>query len=154
MDEKGKEVVPSETYELVSKGVSILNLTIVSGESTVDTAKRLVVPNFNYSSNIKSAFSNTYWWGVAITMTESEAKDFAYSLEQIKDGFATEAAVAGIIGGIIGGPAAWAASAAGAIVALGAGLISRSITHYNNSKGVTLNLHWLPITYYEVTKNQ
>lgn len=76
-----------------------------------------------------------------------------YALKQVSAGFATEATLAGLLINLVGGPQIRAATAAGALVSLGAFLVANSLEHHNNSKGVTLNLHWLLVPYYEVTKN-
>lgn len=158
LDEAGKEVVSPELYDFTASGISMINSSIQAGSVKVDAINKRIVPvavDNNAGERINpSAFGNVYWWGVAFTMSEAEAKSFAYSLEQVKDTFAAVAIVSAAIGGIMGvNPAPWAASAAAAIVALGAGLVSRSLTYYNNPNGVTLNIHWLPVNYYEVTKN-
>ncbi|MGG0812965.1 hypothetical protein ABE142_09825 [Paenibacillus alvei] len=156
IDPRAREKVHPESYALVENGVKILNESLISKATIIQGNHVVVNPNAtdnNFSFSARSAFSNTYWWGVAITMNEQDTKLFAHSLKQVKEGFTAESIVAGIIAAIVSGPAAWAASAAGAIVAAGAGLVANSLEAYNNSNGVTLNIHWLPLPYYEVTVN-
>ncbi|WP_270164865.1 hypothetical protein [Paenibacillus sp. SYP-B4298] len=160
LDEAGKNLVSSETYALVESGIEVLNSSIAIGASLIDLDKKIVVPNGNFIPPTQSgelisarATFGTYWWGVALTMNESETKNLIYSLRQVAAGFATEATLAGLLINLVGGPQIWAATAAGALVSLGALLVSNSLEQYNNSKGVTLNVHWLLVPYYEVTKN-
>ncbi|GAC42707.1 hypothetical protein [Paenibacillus popilliae] len=86
-------------------------------------------------------------------MNQRDTELFAYQMNQFKAGFATEAAIAGVIGGIVSGPAAWSAAAAGALVSLGYSLVANSLEALNNPNGTTLNVHWLPVLHYEVTEN-
>lgn len=155
IDPKAREKVSHESYILIENGINILNESLKSNTTIIQN--NLVVANPNATDNnvvqLRSAFANTYWWGVAITMNQRDTELFAYQMKQFKEGFATEAAIAGIIGGIIGGPAAWSATAAGAIMALGYSLVANSLEAHNNPNGVTLNVHWLPLPYYEVTEN-
>ncbi|MBJ6361068.1 hypothetical protein ACFOQM_07120 [Paenibacillus sp. GCM10012307] len=160
LDAAGKDVVSAETYALVESGIEVLNSSIAIGASVIDLDNKIVVPNGNFTPPTQSgdlisprASFGTYWWGVALTMSQSETKDLIYSLRQVAAGFATEATLAALLINLVGGPQIWAATAAGALVSLGALLVSNSLEHHNNSKGVTLNIHWLLVPYYEVTKN-
>ncbi|BFH17071.1 hypothetical protein WJ0W_006340 [Paenibacillus melissococcoides] len=155
IDPKAREKVSNYSYILIENGINILNESLKSNKTIIQNNLVIANPNAtdNNSVQLRSAFANTYWWGVAITMNQRDTELFAYQMKQFKEGFATEAAIAGVIGGIIGGPAAWSASAAGAIMALGYSLVANSLEAHNNPNGVTLNIHWLPLPYYEVTEN-
>ncbi|WP_025845028.1 hypothetical protein [Paenibacillus ehimensis] len=159
LDDAGKKVVSTELFNHVARGVESINVAVQVGTVVLDAKNQRVVPTASTSVGTQSivspdAFSNTYWWGVAMTMNEDETKSLAYSLQQVKEGFTAVAVVAAAIGGIMGlNPAPWAAAAAAAIVACGAAWVSNGLTFHNNSKGVTLNIHWLPGPYYEITKN-
>ncbi|UUZ79321.1 hypothetical protein LJK88_29640 [Paenibacillus sp. P26] len=162
LDEAGRNVVSAELFNTTANGVSIINTAIKEGSVVLDTVNKRVVPkqvtvqqpSLKTPSMSPNAYSNTYWWGVAITMTEDETKTLAYSLQQVKETYTAATVVAGAIGGIMGpNPIPWAAAAASAIVACGAAVVSNSLTFYNNPNGVTLNIHWLPAPYYTVNKN-
>ncbi|WP_154666019.1 hypothetical protein [Paenibacillus pinihumi] len=78
LDEAGKDLVSSETYALVESGIESLNSSIQAGASVIDLDKRIVVPDSNFTpptptSGILTPMASfgTYWWGVALTMSES-----------------------------------------------------------------------------------
>ncbi|MFF2910345.1 hypothetical protein [Paenibacillus sp. NPDC057934] len=156
IDPAGKEIVSNETYQIVEHGISILNESLITGSTTISNG--LVVAKSSSPAggiSIMSGFSNTYWWGVALTMNKSDASYFAYSLKQIAKGYAAEAAVATLLSAIFPNPATFSAAAAGAIVTAGCEMVGSSVEFHNGntSNGVTLNVHWLPLPYYEVTMN-
>ncbi|MDK8193948.1 hypothetical protein QP794_28090 [Paenibacillus sp. UMB7766-LJ446] len=137
IDPAAQGIVEQDVYNHFATGVQNLNAAV---NSEVSTSNGQVVTPFT--------FANSYWWGVAITFNNQETNDMIYALQQTAQVAVLLAAIAGFIpGGQIG-----------AVVALieGAGfsMIANSMSHNNAGKGVTLNLHWLPITYYEVTTNK
>jgi len=157
IDDDGRALVSQETFKMVQDGIDILNTSILAGNSVIDMEARSVVPVTNSSLNsgmiTPYASAGTYWWGVALTMNEQEASDLIYTLRQISLGFVAEAGLAVMFATIVGGPVTWSAAAAGTLVTLGTTLVANSLEHHNNKKGVTLNIHWLLVPYYEVTKN-
>ncbi|WP_419890094.1 hypothetical protein [Paenibacillus xylanexedens] len=132
-----QEVVEQDVYNHFATGVQNLNAAI---NSQVSASGNQVVTPF--------VFSNSYWWGVAITFNNQETKDMIFSLQQTSSVGAMLAAIAVFIpGGQLGAVVA-------AIEAAGANMIANSMSHNNAGRGVTLNLHWLPFVYYEVTTNK
>lgn len=159
IDNAAKDIVSQEVYDYVLNGVNIVNEGIDSGRVVLDPTTKQLVPVSSTSANIQdrslispSGFSNTYAWGYAVTMNQSETKELAHVLDQIADGFMTVATASGLIAGMTGAAPALAAAVAALIVSAGARAVSKSLTNRNNPKGVTLNLHWAPV-YYEVTTN-
>lgn len=158
IDEAGKDAVSKEAYDYIASGVEIINESLKSGQTKLDLANYTIIPTgkipIQTENVIKpNASSNSYWWGVAVTMSQSETKQLSYSLKQQSKGFLTVSGLAAAIGSIMPSPAPWAASAAAALVSLGTDLIASSLDHYNGSRGTTLNIHWLPAPYYTVNSN-
>ncbi|MFE5318088.1 hypothetical protein ACFQ88_05170 [Paenibacillus sp. NPDC056579] len=151
IDPAGKDVVSAESYAIVENGIGILNSSLSQGTSIIEN--NLVVANPNVIIAAKG-FSNTYWWGVALTMNKADTEYLAYNLSQLSTGYAAEAAVATLLTAMFPNPATFAAAAAGAIVSGGCKLVSDSLRYWNTGAyGTTLNVHWLPVPYYEVTQN-
>lgn len=168
LDPKGKDVVSSDVFSTIEKGIHILNQSILDGSSIIDSTTNLVVPSGKEPlansglSNLNSlktdiispmAFYNSYWWGVAITMNNSEARRLAYSMSNLSYAYAGEAGIAAIIASFFSGPPAWAATAAGVIMSAGEGILSNMVNQNNGPNGVTINIHWLLAPYIEVTQN-
>ncbi|MGG4203985.1 hypothetical protein ABEW60_06525 [Paenibacillus jamilae] len=159
IDEAGKDVVSKEAYEYIASGVQIINESLKSGQTKLDVENQTIVPSGQAPIQTQNeitpnASSNTYWWGVAITMSQSETKQLSYVLKQQSKGYLTVSGLAAAIGGIMGpNPIPWGASAAAALVSLGTDLVASSLDNYNGSRGTTLNLHWLPAAYYTVNSN-
>ncbi|MEC0184598.1 hypothetical protein P4H61_24280 [Paenibacillus peoriae] len=135
LDPAAQEVVDKEVYDHFATGVQNLNSAT---NSQLSTSGSQISPY---------VYSNPYWWGVAITFDDAETKRMIYSLQQTAAVGALLAAIAAYI------PYAQL----GAIVALlestGAMMIANSMSYRNAGRGVTLNLHWAPAVYYEVTPN-
>ncbi|MBB6024823.1 hypothetical protein HNR77_005969 [Paenibacillus sp. JGP012] len=137
IDPAAQEVVEQDVYNHFAQGVQNLNTAL---NNQVSSHGSQVVTPF--------VFSNSYWWGVAITFNNQETKDMIYSLQQTANVGAILAAIAVFIpGGQLGAVVA-------AIESAGANMIANSMSHNNAGRGVTLNLHWLPFVYYEVTTNK
>ncbi|MCW3796097.1 hypothetical protein OM416_31390 [Paenibacillus sp. LS1] len=137
IDPAAQEIVEQEVYNHFATGVQKLNAAL---NSQVSASGSQVVTPFT--------FSNSYWWGVAITFNNQETNNMIYSLQQTAQVAVLLAAIAGFIpGGQIG-------AAVALIEGAGFSMIANSMSHNNAGKGVTLNLHWLPFTYYEVTTNK
>jgi hypothetical protein len=94
-----------------------------------------------------NSYSNSYWWGVAITYSDTETKQMIFALLQTAAVGALIASIAAFV------PAAQVGAIVAAIEAAGALMIANSMSYHNQGNGVTLNLHWLPFVYYEVTPN-
>lgn len=143
LDPAAKNVAEPKIYEHFKTGVDQLNIAINEGFLIVENGQIRANAN-QFSTN---AFSNTYWWGVAITFDDAETKVHAQALRQ-----------SGAVGGLLGGiaafiPAGWLAAITGLLYNAGATMIANDFEYKNNGRGVTLNLHWLPVPYYEVTTN-
>ncbi|WP_458124739.1 hypothetical protein [Paenibacillus sp. Z3-2] len=157
LDPKGKEIVSADTYQIVIEGIEVLNNSLKSGSTTIQDG--LVVAKQNTSSfasiQKSGAFANQYWWGVALTFNKTDATLFAQQLKNFATGFGAEAAIAGLITALFPNPGTFAAAAAGAIMYAGYTMVAESIITSNSvtNNGITLNLHWIPVTYYEVTRN-
>ncbi|MFB5678846.1 hypothetical protein [Paenibacillus terreus] len=152
IDEAGKDVVSKEAYDYIASGVEIINEALKSGLIELDVENQTIVPS---GQNVirPNAYSNTYWWGVAITMSQSETKQLSYLLKQQSKGYLTASGLAAGIGALFPNPVPFAASAAAALISLGTDLVASSLDNYNGSRGTTLNLHWLPAPYYTVNSN-
>ncbi|WP_374015993.1 hypothetical protein ABU162_16680 [Paenibacillus thiaminolyticus] len=143
LDPAAKNSVEPKIYEHFKNGVDQLNIAINEGFIIVENGQIRANAN-QFTTN---AFSNTYWWGVAITFDDSETKVHAHAMRQ-------SGAVAGLLGGIAAFiPAGWLAALSGLLYNAGANMVANDFDAKNNGKGVTLNLHWLPVPYYEVTTN-
>ncbi|WP_240479698.1 hypothetical protein [Paenibacillus wynnii] len=137
IDSAAKDVVALDIYNQYLKGVEALNNLSVNG-SVATTSK---------GEMSTLVFSNSYWWGVAITFNNTETKNMVYSLQQT-------ASVATLLAGIAAFiPVAWLGSVVALIEATGATMIANSMSYHNEGKGVTLNIHWLPVPYFESTTN-
>lgn len=151
--EEGKTKVSSEVYRVIERGVNTINAEIQSGALIVNgntatlgrIAPMIEAPGpGEFTTN---AFSNAYWWGVAITFNDQETKNQIYTLTQTGVIWGLVATVAGVSG-------AHAATIAAALVSAGAFMIANSMSAHNMGKGVTLNIHWLPAPYFESTTNR
>ncbi|MCM3338026.1 hypothetical protein M3650_05085 [Paenibacillus sp. MER TA 81-3] len=91
--------------------------------------------------------SNAYWWGVAITFSDSETKVHAHAMRQSGNTAALLAAITAFI------PGGWLASVTGAFWGRAGNSIANDFDYKNRGNGITLNIHWLPVIYYEVTTN-
>lgn len=148
--EGAKDVVSEENYNLFLTGLNRLNALISDG--TIEVANGTIQQGPNSPSTTTPpvstyVFSNPYWWGYAITFNNAETINQANILEDYGDTVALLAAVLAVI------PATSAEGAAAALVGVSATAIAKSFRSHNKGKGVTLNLHWLPAPYYEVTTN-
>lgn len=142
IDPAAKNVVGADIYEHYKKGIDSLNAEVRQGTIVIQNGQ-VSVPE-RYSTN---AFSNAYWWGVAITFSDSETKTHALAMRQSGN---TTAFLAGIAAFIPGG---WLATVTGLFWGYAGNVIANDFDYYNHGRGVTLNIHWLPIVYYEVTTN-
>ncbi|WP_018884032.1 hypothetical protein [Paenibacillus massiliensis] len=136
LDPDAQKVVDQEVYNHFANGVQTLNSAISNQVSA--GADQVISP---------MVYSNPYWWGVAVTFDDAETKRMVYSLQQTATVGALLAAVAAFI------PYAQYGALVAAIEAAGATMIANSMSYRNNGRGVTLNLHWAPAVYYEVTSN-
>lgn len=143
IDPAAKNVVEPKIYEHFKIGVEKLNNAIHDGSIIVENGQ-VRVPTSEFSTNWSS---NAYWWGVAFTFSDSETKTHIYAMRQA-------GSVAGLLGGIAAFiPTGWLAAVTGLLINAGSSMISNDFERKNNGRGVTLNLHWLPVPYYEVTTN-
>ncbi|MFC5446875.1 hypothetical protein [Paenibacillus aestuarii] len=85
--------------------------------------------------------------GSGDNFTQAETLAHIQALQQTEAVAGLVAAVAGLI------PGGQVASATSLIVAAGANLLAISMSNNNKGRGITLNLHWLPVTYFESTAN-
>ncbi|GMX62718.1 hypothetical protein Elgi_25250 [Paenibacillus elgii] len=150
IDPAAQEVVDAQTYSLFELGVSRLNTELIKNPQLLENAANNsnVVRQFSPTGDIgTNAYSNSYWWGVAVTFDDGETKHQIYTLQQTGTVAALLAALLAFI------PAAQAGAITAAIISAGALMIANSMSYWNQGRGVTLNLHWLPFVYYEVTSN-
>lgn len=137
LDPAAKEVVGDEVYNQFVIGVNNLNAAI-NGEVTSNSGQ-IVTPN---------AFSNSYWWGVAITFDNAETKRFAESLQTTSSVGSFLAAIAIFI------PVARVGALVAELESIGANYLANQFFSKNAGKGVTLNIHWAPVPLYTtVTTN-
>lgn len=85
--------------------------------------------------------------GGAITFSDSETKVHALAMRQSVNTAALLAAVTAFI------PGGWLVSVTGAFWGWAGNKIANDFDYHNRGNGVTLNIHWLPFIYYEVTTN-
>jgi hypothetical protein len=138
IDSAAEKVVAPDIYNHYLKGVEALNGLSLSGTAPTTPVSPIITP---------FVFSNSYWWGVAITFNDAETKSMVYSLQQT-------ATVATLLAGISAFiPVAWLGSVVALIEGTGATMIANSMSYHNAGKGVTLNIHWLPVPYFESTTN-
>ncbi|EJW17797.1 hypothetical protein M5X00_27210 [Paenibacillus alvei] len=142
IDPAAKNVVGADIYEHYKKGIDSLNAEVRQGTIVIQNGQ--VSVSERYSTN---AFSNTYWWGVAITFSDSETKAHALAMRQSGNTTSFLAAIAAFI------PGGWLAAVTGAAWGWAANSIANDFDYYNRGNGATLNIHWLPVIYYEVTSN-
>ncbi|MDR9855252.1 hypothetical protein RJP21_16675 [Paenibacillus sp. VCA1] len=154
IDPAAQNIVDQDVYEHFATGVQNLNVALNGDVSKSGSSLNLnAVLNSEVSGSNSSVitpyvFSNTYWWGVAITFDNEETIRMVYSLNQTAQVAVILAAIAAFI------PSGQLGAVVAAIEGAGATMIANSMSYHNNGKGVTLNIHWLPITYFEVTTNQ
>jgi len=142
------QVVPESVYKMFVLGADKINVAVSKGLAKIEGNSLVPLTNLTTTRIDTDYFSNTYWWGIAVTYNQSETKQMLYVLETYQNSFALAAALAGLI------PGGQAFSAASAILAFGNWALIRSINTNNIGYGVTLNFHWLPLPWLTVTGNQ
>ncbi|WCF05700.1 hypothetical protein NDS46_14980 [Paenibacillus thiaminolyticus] len=144
IDPTAKNVVEPKIYEHFKAGVDKLNNAIHEGFIIVEKGQK----RGNANEFTTNAFSNTYWWGGAITFDDAETKVHALAMRQSGNTAGLLAAIAQFI------PGGWLAAVSGYFWAWAGNSIANDFDYHNRGNGVTLNVHWLPVIYYEVTTNQ
>lgn len=147
---EARSVVDEDVFSSYQLGVNRINQAINEGCIQIKNGE-LVLNESEKHSRYKRSYSNTYWWGVAVTFNDEETKEQIYSLQQSGQ---LVTLLAAIVASLPGGPASTAAAAvvAGAFVAVTSSMVANSMSNHNKGNGVTLNIHWAP-AYYEVTSN-
>ncbi|MCG7406795.1 hypothetical protein MH117_05135 [Paenibacillus sp. ACRRX] len=136
LDPSAEKVVGKEIYEHYLLGVNKLNIV-----------NQLTPAAVNNDKIINYAYSNSYWWGVAVTYDDAETKRMVYALQQTAAVGTFLAGVAAFI------PVAHLGSIVALAETLGATWLANSMSYHNNGRGVTMNIHWLMVPYIEITSN-
>lgn len=153
LNEEAKNVVSSEAYDQYLVGLDRLNNLIET--DVISVVNGDIVPGIN-AQNVNNTggmittqkiTSNPYWWGYAITFDNQSTK---FHQQAMAETAAKAALLTAILAAV---PAVQAAAVSSALASALVGDLALLFNNKNKGKGVTLNLHWLPVIYYEVTTN-
>lgn len=149
LDPKAKKIVGQAVYNKFVMGVNSINDAIRTGQIKNENGKF----TSNISQNLTPGqispqyHTGTYWWGIAVTYTESETKALEHAVVSGANTYTLGAALAAFI------PGGEAVAAAAAIVAYGSYQLANDMQYYDRGYGVTLNFHWLPLPWVTVSSN-
>jgi hypothetical protein len=150
IDEDIKNSVSMDVYEYYSDGVDLLNQAIKEGKIDLDDNGGFVINtkqfnNFNQSSNGQSIQPlNLSWTGYTYYLTNREARDLQYALEDRASQWTLATILASGISGAIPNPGTLAAASASALMALGNDWVAGQIDRHITSRGVSMKIQWLP----------
>lgn len=148
------EVLDASTYELMQTGVERLNQYVASGEFVLENGSVLPTEATLQSAHSALAaesggistyaFGNSYWWGYAFTMNNSESIKVAKELKDLGTYLQVTAIIVALYTKNI------AATIIAELAAVGAGKLGEEIDYRNEGQGVTINIHvytpWVNVT--------
>lgn len=143
-----QSIVTPLTYELFVKGANNINSAIdngtlvVNADGTFTATGKEVEPVFT-----TYAFTNSYWWGNATTLTDSETKREIQALRRT----ATTSAFVAFIAALY--PPARVAGIVAGLTNISWSSLADEMGYKNNGYGVTINHHIIGWPYIEVTTN-
>ncbi|RJG25320.1 hypothetical protein [Paenibacillus thiaminolyticus] len=144
IDPAAKDVVDIDVYNHYQKGVDNINGALRDGSLIIRNGQITASP----IQTIQPLwFANTYWWGVAITFDDEETKHQVYALTQTSNAAAALAVIAGTV------PGGQAAAVLTALEAIGISALATALDYNNKGNGCTINIHWLPVPWVNVTSN-
>ena len=150
IDEDIKNLISEDVYEYYSDGVDVLNQAIKEDNIVLDDKGGFVVssnqlnklnPQLNGSS-IQPA--NLSWTGYTYYLTNREARDLQYALEDRASQWTVATILASGISGAVPNPGTLAAASASALMALGNDWVAGQIDRHITSRGVSMKIQWLP----------
>lgn len=144
LDPVAKSIVTPSVYNQYVIGVERMNEALRDGYLSIQNGQIKIMPPNEFQTK---AFSNVYWWGVAVTYSDSETKSWVYALNQGAGLSGFLASMASLI------PGGQIVSFWSAVAGFGALWFANELSYKNDGKGVTFNFHWLPAPYFVISSN-
>ncbi|MCM3337834.1 hypothetical protein M3650_04085 [Paenibacillus sp. MER TA 81-3] len=144
LDPVAKDIVSLDVYNQYAIGVERMNDALRDGYLSIQNGQIKIMPPSEFQTN---AFSNAYWWGVAVTYSDSETKSWIYALNHGAGISGFLASMSSLI------PGGQIVSFWSAVAGFGALWFANELSYKNDGRGVTFNFHWLPIPSFVITSN-